>query len=191
MRVGSRFPLTACAACQALFWAFTLLSSLAVAPDSPEAQLALAVQPLLFAAFVGTGRLRPDELAIEEIAAVLAVEAANGFCIMAAADAEDGRRVRGSGVYLKSSRINHGVQAAPADTSLLPLLLLSLSNSDVARAMQRVSQTLRASTTSTRPAMGARIFFSGYRLARLTVTRTRLRPRSPRRSTRFCKERRS
>ena len=124
MRVGLRSPLTTCAACQTLFRAFTQLSSLSVAPDSPEAQLALAVQPLLFAAFVGSGRLRPDELAVEEIAAVLAVEAANGFCIMAAADAEDGRRVRGSGVYLKSSRINHGVQAAPADTAVLPLPLL-------------------------------------------------------------------
>ena len=125
---GLRSPLTACIACQALFRAFTQLSSLAVAPDSPEAQLALAVLPLLFAAFVGTGLLRPDELAVEEIAAVLSVEAANGFCIMAAADAEDGRRVRGSGVYLKSSRINHGVQAAPADATLLPLPLFSESD---------------------------------------------------------------
>ena len=95
--------------CQALFTAFTQLSSLAVAADSPEAQLALAVHSLLLSAFVGTGRLRPDELVVEEIAAVLAVEAANGFCVMAAADADGGRRVRGSGVYLKSSRINHGV----------------------------------------------------------------------------------
>jgi hypothetical protein len=108
---GVRASLTTRYACQALFGAFTQLSSLAVAPDSPEAQLALAVQPLLFSAFVNTGRLRPDELAVEEIAAVLAVEAANGFCIMAAADADGGRRVRGSGVYLKSSRINHGVRA--------------------------------------------------------------------------------
>ena len=94
---------------QALFRAFTQLSSLAVSPDSSEAQLALAVQPLLVSAFVSTGRLRPDELAVEEIATVLAIEAANGFCIMAAADADGGRRIRGSGVYLKSSRINHGV----------------------------------------------------------------------------------
>lgn len=88
--------------------AFTQLSLLAVAPDSFEAQLALAVRPLLCTAFVETGRLRPEDVTAEEVATLLAIEATNGFCVMAAADADGGRRVRGSGVYLRSSRINHG-----------------------------------------------------------------------------------
>ena len=95
---------------QGLFKAFTQLSSLAVAPDSFEAQLACAVRPLLCSAFVNTGRLRSEDVAPEEVAALLAIEAANGFCVMAAEDADGGRRVRGSGVYLRSARINHGAR---------------------------------------------------------------------------------
>jgi hypothetical protein len=109
---------------QALFRAFTQLSSLAVTPESFEAQLALAVRPLLCAAFMDTGRLRPEDVSAEEIAALLAIEAANGFCVMAAADAEGGRTVRGSGVYLRSSRINHGAQAVQCTPPVLLKRLL-------------------------------------------------------------------
>lgn len=105
-----------------MFGAYTQLSSSrAVASDSLEARLAVAIQPLLWATFVDTGRLRPEDVAAEKIAALLAIEAANGFCVMAAADADVGRRVRGSGVYLRSSRINHGAPLVSAHSSLLGL----------------------------------------------------------------------
>ena len=93
---------------QAQFAAFTHLTTRLIGAESFEAQLALAVQPMLCAAFVATGRLRPEDVTVDETTALLAKEAANGFCIMAPADAEAERRVRGTGIYLQASRINHG-----------------------------------------------------------------------------------
>jgi hypothetical protein len=93
---------------QAQFAAFAQLVSAPVASNSSEARLAAALHPALCAAFVATGRLRATDVTIEEAALLLAKEAANGFCVMARPDAEDARRVRGTGIYLQASRMNHG-----------------------------------------------------------------------------------
>jgi hypothetical protein len=95
-----------------------------VASDSCEAQLAATLHPVLCAAFVATGRLRATDVTVEEAAVLLATEAANGFCVMARPDAGDARRVRGTGVYLQSSRINHGEQALDCSTKLRTRVML-------------------------------------------------------------------
>jgi len=51
--------------------------------------------------------LRAEDIQAAEVASLLAIEAANGFCIMGASD-DDTRLVRGTGIYLNASRINHG-----------------------------------------------------------------------------------
>ena len=83
-----------------------------------EAQLAQAVHPVLHTAYVATGRLAPGDVAVEEVAELLAKEAANGFCVMASAAVEEERSVRGTGIFLQASRINHGALLPPSCVQL-------------------------------------------------------------------------
>ncbi len=96
---------------QVQFAAFVQLTSPVVLAESAEAQLAAVLHPLLCTVFVATGRLPAAEVTVEGAAALLAIEAANGFCIMAQPDEHGARRVRGTGIYLQSSRINHGTRS--------------------------------------------------------------------------------
>ena len=99
---------------QAQFAAFTQLVSRALTTESFEVQLAVDVYPLLCATFVATGRLSPEAVSVEEAALLLAKESANGFCVMAPPDADGARCVRGTGIFLQASRMNHGARWRPA-----------------------------------------------------------------------------
>jgi SET and MYND domain-containing protein len=109
---------------QATFTSLLSLASSSNGPSPADIQLASAMHPLLCSVFVESQRLSASDVSLPDVVTLLANEArsdlsvgsavtrthhqaANGFCVMAPAASAEERLVRGTGIYLAASRVNH------------------------------------------------------------------------------------